>query len=287
MIRQPTRKARVSGSGIGRAADPPALSLGWRFGAFRRDTASRGLAGRSAVFYVTWSGVCADAGSVVRQDAVHMRTDVPLIVAVDRNAAGGWDVELPDRRARVRCETLDDARRVAFLRVAHSHACTVVVRDAYHRVLDEEFIAGDTDAAPQSPTQGRGPHTVVADTLICTTPERAALSTGFRRPHIPPADVAPSPPSTAGASQQAAPAVSFHPKDPRAPGRRYRRDERGPPRLPPTAGSEPVGNTRIRHSQGPHQSESHDPPQRIAESDPGQSRSGSRTRLTRLPVSEG
>lgn len=88
-----------------------------------------------------------------------MRTDVPLIVPVD--PAGGWDVELPDQHASVRCETLDDAKRVAFLHAAHSRACTVVVRDAYHRVLEEEFIASNQDVAPASAPQGRGPHTVV------------------------------------------------------------------------------------------------------------------------------
>ena len=77
-----------------------------------------------------------------------MRTDVPLIVPVDRNPRGGWDIDLPDQHARVRCETLDDAKRMAFLRAAHGHACTVVVRDAYHRVLDEQFIAGDDDMEP-------------------------------------------------------------------------------------------------------------------------------------------
>ena len=95
-----------------------------------------------------------------------MRTDVPLIVPVDRNPRGGWDIDLPDQHARVRCETLDDAKRVAFLRAAHGHACTVVVRDAYHRVLDEEFIASDDDIAPQSAPHGRAPLTVVRSTRL-------------------------------------------------------------------------------------------------------------------------
>ena len=103
-----------------------------------------------------------------------MRTDVPLIVPVD--PAGGWDVELPDQHARVRCETLDDAKRVAFLHAAHSHACTVVVRDAYHRVLEEEFIASDRRRARVSATRSRPAHRRSPYTLICTTPGRAALS---------------------------------------------------------------------------------------------------------------
>jgi hypothetical protein len=84
-----------------------------------------------------------------------MRTESPLIVSVERNPRGGWDIEFPEQHTRVRCETLDDAKRVAFLSAAHSRACTVVVRDAYHRVLDEVFVSGDQDLAAPAAPKGR------------------------------------------------------------------------------------------------------------------------------------
>ena len=60
----------------------------------------------------------------------------PLAVRVDRNGRGEWG------REPVTCETLDDARRVAYLCAAHRRPCEPIVCDAYHRVLDHEFING-------------------------------------------------------------------------------------------------------------------------------------------------
>ena len=69
-----------------------------------------------------------------------------LRVNVDHDRHGGWEVEFPDRSEQVVCETLEDAKRVAYLCAASRHPCELVVRDAYHRVLLREFIGGDDDA---------------------------------------------------------------------------------------------------------------------------------------------
>jgi hypothetical protein len=40
----------------------------------------------------------------------------------------------------VSCATLDDAKRVAYRRAADRPPCELIVRDAYHRVVDRELI---------------------------------------------------------------------------------------------------------------------------------------------------
>jgi hypothetical protein len=75
----------------------------------------------------------------------HARTE-PITVRVELNPRGAWRVATPDERGRVTCETLDDARRVAHLRAADRRPCELIVLDAYHRVLEREFIDGHRDA---------------------------------------------------------------------------------------------------------------------------------------------
>ena len=62
------------------------------------------------------------------------------VVWVDRDCRGDWEVSLPDGRTCVTCETLDDARRLAYLHAARILPCELVIRDAYHRVVDHEII---------------------------------------------------------------------------------------------------------------------------------------------------
>ncbi|HUA49415.1 MAG TPA: hypothetical protein VMA77_29535 [Solirubrobacteraceae bacterium] len=81
-------------------------------------------------------------------------TDLPAII-VDRTSEGHWEFELSDRHERVECETLEDAKRIAYLSAAFRHPCELVVRDAYHRVLHREVIDGDTGAHPAQ--NGREP----------------------------------------------------------------------------------------------------------------------------------
>jgi hypothetical protein len=75
----------------------------------------------------------------------------PVTVRVDRNWRGGWEIAFPDQRCRVTCETFDEARRVAYLCVAHRRPCELVVRGAYRRVLHREFIDGDEETGARPP----------------------------------------------------------------------------------------------------------------------------------------
>jgi len=61
-------------------------------------------------------------------------------VRVDRTCHGRWEVLLPDGRSCIVCDTLDDARRQAQLYADRRHPCEVVIRDAYHRVIDRESV---------------------------------------------------------------------------------------------------------------------------------------------------
>jgi hypothetical protein len=64
----------------------------------------------------------------------------PTIVRVDISARGAWEIELPDRRERVTCETLEEASRVAYRCATDRRPCELVIRDAYHRVLQRQLI---------------------------------------------------------------------------------------------------------------------------------------------------
>jgi len=68
------------------------------------------------------------------------RSAAAATVRVEHSANGGWKVELPDRHELVKCETLDDAQRVAYLCAAHTQPCELIVQDAYHRVVQRQLI---------------------------------------------------------------------------------------------------------------------------------------------------
>lgn len=72
-------------------------------------------------------------------------TIVSTTVRVERTERGRWEVAAPDRD-RIICDTLDDARRAAYVSAARVAACQLIVQDAYHRVLSREFISGDPEA---------------------------------------------------------------------------------------------------------------------------------------------
>ena len=65
-----------------------------------------------------------------------------LIVKVGLDRRGRWTVELPDKRGIGSCETLDDARRVAYLHAARRRCWELVVRDSYNRVVQHEVVDG-------------------------------------------------------------------------------------------------------------------------------------------------
>jgi hypothetical protein len=52
-------------------------------------------------------------------------------------------VELSDTIGHVTCESLEDARRIAYFCAARRGPCELVVRDAYDRVLQHELIDGN------------------------------------------------------------------------------------------------------------------------------------------------
>jgi hypothetical protein len=69
-------------------------------------------------------------------------TTVSTTVVVQYHPHGHWEIMRPDRHP-ITCETLDDARRIAYLSVAHAHRRELIVRDAYCRVIDHELIDPD------------------------------------------------------------------------------------------------------------------------------------------------
>jgi len=78
-----------------------------------------------------------------------------LMVRVDLDGRGSWHVALPQRGEHVRCATLDEARRLASRYASREEPCELVIRDAYHRVLEREFVGG----VPGRPgSQAKNPH---------------------------------------------------------------------------------------------------------------------------------
>lgn len=62
---------------------------------------------------------------------------------------------MPESGTHVSCQTLEDARRTALLRAARRQPCELVVRDAYHRVIQHELIgAGEDPAGIHAPGRG-------------------------------------------------------------------------------------------------------------------------------------
>lgn len=63
-----------------------------------------------------------------------------IMVRVDLNGHGAWEVTLPDQREPIRCQTLHEARRAAYRCAADRRPCELVMCDAYHRVVHHELI---------------------------------------------------------------------------------------------------------------------------------------------------
>lgn len=109
-----------------------------------------------------------------------------VIVRVLRTRRGRWEVLLPGRRRGTTCETLDDARRIAYLAVAHTRPCELIVHDAYHRVIHHELINGHQTQPASSPSAAQRPGpsaTTSADHDAANARERPpAVTSGPRRP---------------------------------------------------------------------------------------------------------
>lgn len=71
-------------------------------------------------------------------------------VRVERNERGDWELALSGQHDRVRCATLDEARRLAYQHAARQRPCELVVLDAYHRVLRRDLVGDDEDDVEHS-----------------------------------------------------------------------------------------------------------------------------------------
>jgi hypothetical protein len=71
-----------------------------------------------------------------------LRRRGPMRISVQHHPRGRWEVIMGDGREPISCETLEDARRIAYIAVAHARSCELIVRDAYNRILERELIEG-------------------------------------------------------------------------------------------------------------------------------------------------
>ena len=68
-----------------------------------------------------------------------MNSTHPMTVSVDPNGRGAWDVAQPDGLRHITCQTLDEARQLAY-KAARRRTCELIVHDAYHRVIERATI---------------------------------------------------------------------------------------------------------------------------------------------------
>jgi hypothetical protein len=111
-----------------------------------------------------------------------------VAIRVQRTLRGRWEVAVPGQRKGITCETLDEARRVAYLTVAHTRSCELIVHDAYHRVLDRELIDGHqippASSAPHA--EQAGPRPAVPDRTEGPRPGGTPAPSSKRRRRAPP-----------------------------------------------------------------------------------------------------
>jgi hypothetical protein len=80
----------------------------------------------------------------------------PFTICVRHHPRGHWEVIMGDGREPISCETLDDARRIAYLAVAHQRPCELIIRDAYNRIAERELIEGNRHPRPSRGRVGAG-----------------------------------------------------------------------------------------------------------------------------------
>ncbi len=92
----------------------------------------------------------------------------PVAVQIRHDGRARWQVALGDGRGPVSCETLEDARLVGYLHVAHARACELLILDADDRLIRRETIAAHTEpparhgtrsasGSPRSPSAPNAP----------------------------------------------------------------------------------------------------------------------------------
>ena len=64
-------------------------------------------------------------------------------VSVDPDGRGAWEVTVRNELSHVPCGTLDDARTVAYRSAVGRRPCELIVRDAYHRVIQRTVVDED------------------------------------------------------------------------------------------------------------------------------------------------
>jgi hypothetical protein len=69
----------------------------------------------------------------------------PIMARLLVTSGAGREIVLPERRVRTSCETLDDARRVADVRVEHPRPRELILYDAGERVIELAVIAGSPE----------------------------------------------------------------------------------------------------------------------------------------------
>lgn len=67
-----------------------------------------------------------------------------VTVHVEHNRQDDWEVVAPNGLHLPPCGDFDEARRIAYLAVAHVHACELIVHATDGRVLERELIEGHT-----------------------------------------------------------------------------------------------------------------------------------------------
>ncbi len=81
------------------------------------------------------------AGAPPLGNAVAMPEPNSTMISVERGRRGDWQVVVNDEHGPISCQTLSDAQWVAYLLAAERQPCQIVIRDAYHRVVERELIA--------------------------------------------------------------------------------------------------------------------------------------------------
>jgi len=66
-----------------------------------------------------------------------------ITVWVDPDGRGAWEVTVRNELSHVPCGTLDDARKVAYRSASGRRPCELIVRDAYHRVIQRTVVDED------------------------------------------------------------------------------------------------------------------------------------------------
>lgn len=84
-----------------------------------------------------------------------MTVKASSLVSVDPDGRGAWEVVLGDTHDHIACGTLDAARQIAYRTAARRRPCKLIVRDAYHRVIQSEIVDSAQAGGPAEATDRR------------------------------------------------------------------------------------------------------------------------------------